>query len=877
MAFKQLTRESWIRRNLGSVGAKIILILLAMAVTSAVGSLMINTAFERITTNVDDMTQDRLPTLAQTADVGETVSKAQTELITLLLASDSATLATAHDREEATLNRILAQLPDLAPEQKAALEAELTVARGALETLTTNRTVEFSAAQDVSAQVQALSQATITAQSQLAQSAQEAEARMRKSSTKIVTFMDSALKNLVGREFSAINQIMQLRTDVAVLAVKALMIGTAADLQEKQKRIEAAREAHTAAKNSLNAALDNPAIRADLALTKQALSGWNRIINAPRTPHTSLLRRAEMQQLQADGELAGHSETMMMMLQFASEDVGASNLASTNDLFGNEVRNLLQILDINNRLALFRATALELVVANDQRSVVAIGERLPELYQDLLREITSANVTLDEATQLSLDALVGTDGLRGIKLNALNARNTARTASLTAAAAMGKITQMTTDLAHNSRDGIAQSAEAIARDVALARDRLNAILISSAIVVILGIWLTHLFILRPLGRLSETTEHLAAGDMSPVEGFDRSSTEIARIARALTVFRNGLVEKDQVERRAKEEREARQTQQKLAVNALGNGLERLTGGDLTARVTVELEGGYKKLRDDFNTAVERLEASVQTVSGSGRSIVNNSGGISGVTRDLSQKSGETADTLAETTSSLSRLSKSISGTAEASNAVSVSVQDAQNTAIASIEVVDETISAMRDLQVSSQKIAEIIGTIDGIAQQTNLLALNAGVEAARAGSVGKGFAVVASEVRELASKSKAAADQITQLVKESNAQVELGSDLVGRTGKAMSEISNTVAHAAKQMSEISNAAGTQSQDLQSINHAMIALDNTTKMNDQLLQGVTQSSAGLSKEARAMQAAIDRFQVSASPAETQQDAVFLQAM
>jgi methyl-accepting chemotaxis protein len=37
------------------------------------------------------------------------------------------------------------------------------------------------------------------------------------------------------------------------------------------------------------------------------------------------------------------------------------------------------------------------------------------------------------------------------------------------------------------------------------------------------------------------------------------------------------------------------------------------------------------------------------------------------------------------------------------------------------------------IRVSLQKIADIIGVIDGIAFQTNILAVNAAVEAARAG------------------------------------------------------------------------------------------------------------------------------------------------
>jgi methyl-accepting chemotaxis protein len=95
----------------------------------------------------------------------------------------------------------------------------------------------------------------------------------------------------------------------------------------------------------------------------------------------------------------------------------------------------------------------------------------------------------------------------------------------------------------------------------------------------------------------------------------------------------------------------------------------------------------------------------------------------------------------------------------------------------------QVVATMDGIHQASQKIADIIGVIDGIAFQTNILALNAAVEAARAGEQGRGFAVVAGEVRSLAQRSAEAAKEIKTLIGASVEQVGSGSRLVGEPGR----------------------------------------------------------------------------------------------
>lgn len=80
-----------------------------------------------------------------------------------------------------------------------------------------------------------------------------------------------------------------------------------------------------------------------------------------------------------------------------------------------------------------------------------------------------------------------------------------------------------------------------------------------------------------------------------------------------------------------------------------------------------------------------------------------------------------------------------------------------------VQIIEQNI---RDLAERTERIGQIITTVNEIANQSNLLALNASIEANRAAEHGEGFAVVAQEMRRMAALSKAATIQVKSILEE---------------------------------------------------------------------------------------------------------------
>jgi methyl-accepting chemotaxis protein len=284
------------------------------------------------------------------------------------------------------------------------------------------------------------------------------------------------------------------------------------------------------------------------------------------------------------------------------------------------------------------------------------------------------------------------------------------------------------------------------------------------------------------------------------------------------------------------------------------------GGDLTRRMPVETQDEVGALAGAFNKFVESLNATVLRVRDSSRAIGAATADIASGNMDLSSRTESQASSLEETAAAMEQLTSTVhnnTGNAEQANKLVAGTADS---ARRGGEVVGQVVEKMASITASSNKIADIIGVIDGIAFQTNILALNAAVEAARAGEQGRGFAVVASEVRNLAQRSAAAAREIKELITESVQQVADGGKLADSAGAAMQDIVKSVENVAGLMAEIASASKEQSLGIDQVNHAVTQMDETTQQNAALVEEAAAAAQSLSEQAAQLEAVVSLFKL-----------------
>lgn len=289
-------------------------------------------------------------------------------------------------------------------------------------------------------------------------------------------------------------------------------------------------------------------------------------------------------------------------------------------------------------------------------------------------------------------------------------------------------------------------------------------------------------------------------------------------------------------------------------------LAALAEGDLAQRSTAELRGVFAQMRDDANSSAERLSEVIAAIRDAAESITTASSEIAAGNQDLSSRTEQQAASLEETASSMEELTATVKQNAESAKQATTLSGGAAHVAVEGGKLVDDVVQTMAQIQASSKKIGEIIGTINSIAFQTNILAINAAVEAARAGEAGRGFAVVASEVRSLAQRTADASKQIRGIIEESNARIGTGAKLAGQAGQTMHEVVGSVRRVTDLIGEISAASIEQSQGIEQVNQTITHIDEATQQNAALVEEATAAAHSMEDQAATLVQLVARFRL-----------------
>ena len=281
---------------------------------------------------------------------------------------------------------------------------------------------------------------------------------------------------------------------------------------------------------------------------------------------------------------------------------------------------------------------------------------------------------------------------------------------------------------------------------------------------------------------------------------------------------------------------------------LGRSLE-VRGGDEIGQLAAAVDHMTRKLR----TLVGQVRSGVD-------SVATAAGQIAQGNQDLSARTEQQASNLQQTAASMEEMTTAVKSSAETAQAARRLAAAAAEIASRGGQLVQRVVSTMGGIQTSSRKIADIIGTIDGIAFQTNILALNAAVEAARAGEQGRGFAVVAGEVRTLAQRSAEAAREIKSLIGASVEQVDAGSALVDEAGQTMGGIVAQVHEVSELISAISAGAAEQDAGIGQVGSAVAQLDRMTQQNAALVEESAAAAESLRQQAARLAEAVAVFKL-----------------
>lgn len=300
------------------------------------------------------------------------------------------------------------------------------------------------------------------------------------------------------------------------------------------------------------------------------------------------------------------------------------------------------------------------------------------------------------------------------------------------------------------------------------------------------------------------------------------------------------------------------SQLKKYISDISEVLNKISSGDLTITTSDNYEGSFMEIKHSLDNIINSLNSIFSKIKETSSTVNGGAQQLSDSAQSLSEGAINQSDSIQELIALLNDINDKVQNTALNANntgeITSLLIDDIKT----SDNLMKDMLSAMDEIEQSSQDISSVISVINEIADQTNLLALNAAIEAARAGEAGKGFAVVAEEVRDLAVQSTDAVNQTASLINNSIESVNKGREYANNTASALASVIERVRNAINLINNIVSETKTQAASLEVINKSVISISDVVQSNSAAAEESAAASQELNSQSETLDNMLEQF-------------------
>jgi methyl-accepting chemotaxis protein len=296
------------------------------------------------------------------------------------------------------------------------------------------------------------------------------------------------------------------------------------------------------------------------------------------------------------------------------------------------------------------------------------------------------------------------------------------------------------------------------------------------------------------------------------------------------------------------------------VEDISKAMEAFAEGDFTMQPTSEWKGDFIDIYNAFELFESHMADTVVGIQQVAEQVESGAQQVSATSMELAQGATDQATVMQEFTSTLEGVSNQVAENADYAEDISRRVEQVGVEISATNDKMRDMVKSMEEIEESSQKIRQIIDTINDVASQTNLLALNASIEAARAGEAGRGFAVVANQVTALATQSAEAAKESTQLIEASIREVENGMSLTASIAQQQESVATNTQTIVEEVENVATTLKSQNDSFVQLSDGITQINDVIQTNSATSQECAASSQEMSGQASVLDGLVRGFKV-----------------